>query len=72
VGVQYAPLATLTPIGPSASTWDGNRPVFAICTIFGLYPCCAACCQNVWKSGGIGKVLKISSPFVLNRVICDV
>src|SRR5450631_996210 len=53
VGAQYTPLARPSPIAPSASICEGNSPVFAICAIFGLNPCCAACSQKVTKSGGM-------------------
>ena len=50
-----------------------NRPVLAICAILTclVRPCCAACRQNAAKSGGIGKVLKISTPSCLNMAICE-
>ena len=61
------------PSGPSASTWDGNRPVLAICAILicAVRPCCAACRQKVAKSGGSGNVLKICTLLRLNVAICD-
>ena len=61
----------LTPILPSEEICDGKRPVFATCTILGLYPCCAAWRQNVAKSGGIGNVLKIWQFDDLNLEICE-
>ena len=72
-GCQYAADARLYPREPSASTCDGNRPVLAICAILICFvrPCCAACRQNVAKSGGIGNVLKISTPADLNWEICE-
>ena len=41
-------------------------------TIFGLKPCCAACDQNVAKSGGIMLPVTISAPAALNAEICEV
>ena len=61
----------LTPILPSEEICEGNSPVFATWTIFGLNPCCAAWRQKVAKSGGIGNVLKISQFADLNFEICD-
>lgn len=62
----------MKPSEPSADTCETNRPVFAICAIRICFvrPCCAACRQNVAKSGGIGNVLKIWIPACLNLAIC--
>ena len=40
-------------------------------TTFGLKPCCAACDQNVAKSGGIITPVTISAPAALKAAICD-
>ena len=40
-------------------------------TTFGLKPCCAACDQNVAKSGGIITPVTISAPAFLNAAIWD-
>ena len=55
---------------PSASTCDGNNPVFAICAITGLKPCWTAWRQKVAKSGGSGNVFRIWHLFALNFAIC--
>ena len=41
-------------------------------TIFGWKPCCAACDQNVAKSGGIMLPVTISAPAALKAEICEV
>ncbi len=51
---------------------DGNSSALPMVTIFGLKPCCAACDQNVAKSGGIMLPVTISQPASLKAEICAV
>ena len=59
------------PRAPSALTAEGNSSALPMVTIFGLKPCCAACDQNVAKSGGIITPVTISAPADLNAAICE-
>ena len=59
------------PRAPSALIAEGNSSALPMVTIFGLKPCCAACDQNVAKSGGIMTPVTISAPADLKAAICD-
>src|SRR6478752_4982090 len=71
-GVHQISLLRPLPRSPSDSMTDGNSSAFPMVTIFGLKPCCAACDQNVAKSGGIMLPVTMSAPAALNAEICDV
>ena len=58
--------------GPSELTTEGNSSALPMVTTLGWKPCCAACDQNVAKSGGIILPVTISAPASLNRVIWEV
>jgi hypothetical protein len=51
---------------------EGNSSALPMVTIFGRKPCCAACDQNVAKSGGIILPVTISALTALNAEICEV
>src|SRR5258705_10852900 len=59
------------PRAPSELITDGNNSALPMVTIFGRNPCCAACDQNVAKSGGIILPVTISAPTALKAAICD-
>ena len=59
------------PRAPSELITEGNSSALPMVTIFGLKPCCAACDQNVAKSGGIMLPVTISAPADLNAAICE-
>src|SRR5579884_3190800 len=71
-GVHQISLVNPLPRSPSELITDGNSSALPMVTILGRKPCCAACDQNVAKSGGIILPVTISQPAALKAEICDV
>ena len=70
-GVHQISVVRPLPRAPSELITEGNSSALPMVTIFGLKPCCAACDQNVAKSGGIMLPVTISAPAALNAAICE-
>ena len=70
-GVHHTSEVSPLPRAPSELITEGNSSALPMVTIFGLKPCCAACDQNVAKSGGIMLPVTISAPAALNAAICE-
>src|ERR1700730_328275 len=69
-GLHHTSVAMLLDSAPRATASLGNSITFATVASFGFKPCCAACFQYVWKSGGIGAQVNSSAPDDLNLAIC--
>ena len=70
-GVHQISVVSPLPRAPSELITDGNSSALPMVTIFGRNPCCAACDQNVAKSGGIMLPVTISAFAALNAAICE-
>ena len=71
-GVHQISLVRPSALSPIDSGTCGKSNALPIVTIFGLKPCCAACPQNVTKSGGIMLPVTISQLAALKALICEV